>query len=232
MALGIFAPDALKAIADRVYPNNGTVGYIALLGEGGVSAIVTVAGNIFTFPVAHGLATGSRVRIIPDQSNPGNLPSPLISAIDYWAIVLTPTTLELAGSLVDAIGNTPIALTDVGTGAFRAIEQPLVATDPLVVLIAKELVHPAYTSRKVVSNLGPSFLVQGWAEKPAVAVAVNNTDPTPMFLSRYVFIGVDGSATIGDTTGTEYALITEPGTVNIPANDTKTIVIKLRAKNA
>jgi hypothetical protein len=73
MALGIFAPDALKAIADRVYPNNGTVGYIALLGEGGVSAIVTVAGKYSPsqLPMVWQLGRGfgsSQIRAIPEIS--------------------------------------------------------------------------------------------------------------------------------------------------------------------
>ncbi len=72
---------------------------------------------------AHGLATGDGpVSLTLDTSGDAapDLPDPLNIDDEYWVIVVDADTIKLAESEADAIAETAIDLTDVGTAPFEA----------------------------------------------------------------------------------------------------------------
>ena len=71
----------------------------------------SISGNVFT-STAHGLSTG----LVGQMTTSGTLPSGLAVSTNYYVIVLTPNTFELASSLSNALAGTPITLGSAGTG--------------------------------------------------------------------------------------------------------------------
>jgi hypothetical protein len=76
-------------------------------------ADVNVGTNVITL-ASHGMNTGLKVQF----TTVGTLPSPLVTATDYYVISVTSGTFKLATSLSNALANTAIDLTDDGTGTF------------------------------------------------------------------------------------------------------------------
>lgn len=85
------------------------------------SAAIDSGTDTFTSP-AHGFTTGIVVQLTTD----GTLPAPLLVATNYYVIVLTANSFQLASSQANAVAGTPINLTTVGTG-----NQTVTPTTPL-----------------------------------------------------------------------------------------------------
>jgi hypothetical protein len=231
MANGATSIDHLLSSCDSVYPTAGIYGYLTLL-KGtvatGLSYAANATTNALTTATAHGMVTGSRLRLVG-----GTLPAPLLANTDYFAIVSSPTVLTLATTLANATANTPIDLTDAGAGALTLTEQALTAADPIAVLINKEISHPAWTTRLPIDNLGAATAVAGVAEKPAKALLISNTGATPMSYAHYLVIksAVAGSAVIGSVPTGGFVLQTVP-TVTIAVGDpARGIAVKAKLRN-
>jgi hypothetical protein len=228
MSTATASPRALKKLCDTGFPPAGTVGYIALLKADlqlNLSFSAAPGTEIFTTAFSHGLTTGSRFRVAG-----GVAPSPLLQTQDYYAIVLSPTTLKAALTLAETQSGTAINLTDAGSGALVINEQQLTGDDPITVLLAKELTHPNWTSRAALTDLGTSTIVGVNAEKPPKAIAVQNTSTTPLTYKHVlVLFGSTVSSAIGSAVGIESDFMTtEPTPQAINQGETKSIVLKLR----
>jgi hypothetical protein len=223
--------DHLLSSCDSIYPAAGVYGYLTLL-KGtvatGLGYTANATTNALTTATAHGMVTGSRLRLVG-----GTLPAPLLANTDYFAIVSSPTVLTLATTLANATASTPIDLTDAGAGALTLTEQTLTAADPISVLINKEISHPAWTARLPIDNLGAATAVAGVAEKPAKALLISNTGATPMSYAHYLVIksALPGSAVIGSVPTGGFVLQTVP-TVTIAVGDpARGIAIKAKLRN-
>lgn len=78
------------------------------------SAVISTTDNI-VFKVDHGLSTGTPVRL----QTTGGLPAPLVAGTRYFAIRVSDTQFGLATTLADALTDTRIDLTTVGTGTHQ-----------------------------------------------------------------------------------------------------------------
>lgn len=67
-----------------------------------------------TFGAAHGLTTGDGPFRVSNSG--GGLPSGLVAATDYWAIVIDADTIKLATTLANALAGTAQLLATDGTG--------------------------------------------------------------------------------------------------------------------
>lgn len=77
---------------------------------GGSDGEVNLADSEFTIP-SHGFTTGFKVQL----TTTGTLPAPLLTATDYFVIVVDANTIQLAETLADALAGTEIELSDVGS---------------------------------------------------------------------------------------------------------------------
>ena len=192
----------------------------------GLAYTANATTNELTTATAHGLVTGSRIRLVS-----GTPPTPLLANTDYFAIVSSTTVFTLATTLANAQAATAIDLTDAGSGGLTFTEQALSATDPLNVLINKEVNHPSWTTRAVIDALGASVDTSGIAEKPQKILSVVNSSGTTLSYQHLLFIR-GGTAALGNTTGTGFVLNTEGSIQTIASGDPpRAIFFKLRAKN-
>jgi hypothetical protein len=225
MPTSTFSIDSLISNCNNAFPSAGTWGCMTLLKGDlttGLSYTANAATNTLATPSAHGLVTGSRVRLVG-----GTLPTPLLANTDYFTIASTPATLTLSATL----GGAAIDLADAGSGALTLSEQALTAADPLAVLINKEISHPSWPTRAMIDNLGAATAVSGVAEKPQKTVAVTNTGATTLSYQHYLFIQ-GGASTLGSIAGTGFILNTAATIQNIAAGDPpRAIFFKLRAGN-
>ena len=74
---------------------------------------VTIASDQIT--VSHNIDTACKIRFNSSASTP-DLPDPLAVGIDYYAINIDATHIQVALSAVNAIAGTNITITDVGSG--------------------------------------------------------------------------------------------------------------------
>jgi hypothetical protein len=231
--MATFSIESLKTKCNQAFPAAGGWAYMTLLSGDlalGVGYTANASSNEFTTASAHKLVTGSRIRLVD-----GVIPTPMVANADYFAIFVDATTFGLATSLADAIVGTGVDLTDAGSGSLTFAEQALLAIDPLPVLVNKEIVHPSWTSRLLVDNLGASIAVNGAAETPAKNITITNNGSTALSFGHYLFIeSTDaGTAVLGSIPVTGYALETQPNVVTIGVGDPpRSIFLKLRAKNA
>lgn len=77
----------------------------------GATSAINLTSNAITVS-AHGLTTGSQLRI----TTTGTRPTPLAGGTDYYAIIVDDDTIKLATSLVNAEAGTAIDLTALGYG--------------------------------------------------------------------------------------------------------------------
>lgn len=77
---------------------------------GGSDGEVNVEDSEITIP-SHGFPEGFKVRL----TTTGTLPAPLLTATDYFVIVIDANTIQLAESLAEALAGTEIELTDAGS---------------------------------------------------------------------------------------------------------------------
>jgi hypothetical protein len=229
-----FSTDSLIAHHNAAFANTGTYGYLTILkGDvaAGLSYIANATTNVLATATAHGMVTGSRLRLVG-----GTLPSPLLANTDYFAIVSSPTVFTLATTLANALANTPIDLSDAGSGALTLTEQALTAADPLSVLVNKEISHPSWSARTLIDNLGAATAVLGAAEKPLKTFSVNNTSPTVALSYQHYLIIESTAAAAGNLgnvpSGAGFVLSSEPTIQDIaPGGAPRAIFFKLRARN-
>lgn len=230
MTLAISSTSTLTAIADLAYPATGTIAHVILLKPTlalslGVTANATT--GVFTTASAHGLVTGSRVRVASTAA----IPSPLSATTDYYAIVLSPTTLKLAATLADAIAIVEIALTDTGTGTLTLNEQAVTAADSIEVLINKELPATGGYARMPITNAGAASLVSGNAQKSVTTTFTNSSATNIDYIATLVAFGI--GSTVGSTAGTtRYSLAVETTAQTTAPGQTRAISSALRIKPA
>jgi hypothetical protein len=206
------------AIADSLWPNTGTIGYVLLL-SGALysgSAIITPATDVIATTAPHGLVTGSRV-----EFSGGAVPSGLVASTEYFAISLSTTTFKVASSLANAQANSPIDITNAGSSVV-VTEKILSTNDPIGVLVNKEV---AGFPRAALSGVGAAT---GFGVKP---VAISYTNTGAAYTYQHVLIMRGGNATFGSTAGALFALLRSEGSAQtIAANDAKIIAISLGAQ--
>lgn len=76
---------------------------------------LSISGSIFTY-TNHGLTTGMIIQLVGISGS--TVPTPLISATNYYVIKLTANTFSLASSLALATAGTNIVITGVTAGSF------------------------------------------------------------------------------------------------------------------
>jgi hypothetical protein len=96
-----FANYVVPGVGVNQNANAVTFSYTANLGTN----LLTLSGSTNAFP------TGTPVIL----STAGVIPSPLVTGVTYYAIFISPTTIQLALSNRDALANIPIILTTDGT---------------------------------------------------------------------------------------------------------------------
>jgi hypothetical protein len=194
----------LLRVANIVYPA-GAIGQCILL-TGSTTLNLTVTTDALTNTItgtAHGLVTGSRVRI----NSSGTVPGGVAAGVDYYAIALSANQFKVAETLADAVAGTEINLTDGGTGTVTINEQALLVGDAIEVLIAKELPSGIYQRQPI--TVGVAVIEGLEAVKPPVVVTLDNTGTTDITY-RHVLIAYGAGSAIGSITGiTGFDLITE-----------------------
>jgi hypothetical protein len=194
----------LLRVANIVYPA-GAIGQCILL-TGSTTLNLTITTDALTNTItgtAHGLVTGSRVRINSSNTVPGGV----AAGVDYYAIALSANQFKVAETLADAVAGTEINLTDGGTGTVTMNEQALLVTDAIEVLVNKELASGIY--QRLPITVGTAVMDGLEAVKPPVVVTLNNTGTTEITY-RHVLIAYGAGSAIGSTAGiTGFDLITE-----------------------
>lgn len=196
------SPSELLRVANAAYPAGSPIAQLILLrGDLQLNLAITVNALADTITSAdHGLVTGSRFRV----GSTGTVPGGLAANVDYYAIALSATQIKAAATLADALAGTAINLTDGGTGTVVLNEQLLMATDPIEVLINKELGIP----RQAIT-VGAAAMVGGEALKPALTFTVTNTG-TSNLTYRHILIAYGADSAIGSAAGIDgFDLITE-----------------------
>ena len=231
MTISIPSTLTLTNFADLTYPSTGTIGRVILLRGTlalGLTLTVNAATNELTTATAHGLVTGSRVRVASTTT----VPTPLSATTDYYAIVTSPTVIKLAATLTDALSATAIDLTDVGTGTVTLNEQDVTAADSIAVLVNKELPSTGGYSRLAIDNVGAATVVGTNGEKPAKTVVFTNSG-TANIEYKHHLIAFGASSTIGSSSGvTAYFLATETAIQSTVPGQTRSITLNMRAKPA
>lgn len=126
----------------------------------------TRAGNNITMVSTAGFYTGMAVNV-----SGGGLPSPLVSGVIYYAIVIDATNMQLAATSSNAFGGTFIPLTTAGSGTIvsQTIETlgSFVGEETHVMSVAE---MPAHTHSYTIINAGGAFLQGGPGGQQQAAV--------------------------------------------------------------
>lgn len=85
--------------------------------QGIADTVFTAVPSTFTTAAPHLLSTGYALTV---SNSGGALPTGLTAATVYWAIVLTPTTFQLATTLANALAGTNLTISTNGTGTQTA----------------------------------------------------------------------------------------------------------------
>jgi hypothetical protein len=231
MTFAICSINSLLSNCDSAFPSAGSYGYLTLLKGGVVTGLgytANATNNALTTATAHGMVTGSRLRLVG-----GTIPTPLLANTDYFVIKTSATVLTLATSLANALASVSIDLTDAGTGTLTLTEQALTAADPLSVLVNKEIVHPSWTERALIDNLGAATAVLGVAQKPIKGLTVSNNGTTAMSYAYYLVIASTavGSAVLGSVPSSGFALVTVPAVTIAPGDPPRVIQLKISVRN-
>jgi hypothetical protein len=219
---------ALISFANAIAPATGTVARLILLSGAIASNLVATANpvtNELSAAIAHGLATGSRVRL----SSTNMLPTPLVSTMDYWAIVTSPTDLQLASTLDNATAGTFVDLMDAGTGALVINEQPLTGDDAIAVLVNKEISAIARTAVDLPASTYSNPSSRAQRQK---SLAIPNVGTTAVNY-RHCLVAFGASSSTGSTVGiTGWYLHTLPATQSIAAGEGINVDLSLWASRA
>jgi hypothetical protein len=211
---------------DLLFPAAGAIGRVILL-KGDLALGLGLTANAttdeLTTATAHGLVSGSRVRI----ASSGTIPAPLAATVDYFAIVTGASTLKLATTLANATANTSINLTDAGSGVLTLNEQTLTAADSVAVLINKELNGAGY-ARLAIDNLGAATIIGVNGEKPPKVLSFTNSGAANLDYRHYL-IAFGASGVVGDVAGvTDAVLVSEVSTVTTIPGQQRNITLNLR----
>lgn len=232
MSIAAIGYGGLESVCDLQFPSAGTIGRITLLGgnltlNAPITSVSATTGVITT--ANHGLTTGSRFRL-----SGGGYPPPLVPNTDYWAIVVNANELKVADSLDSAMADLKIPLgAGLGAGNLLLNEQRLLSSDPLAVLLAKEIIHPSWPSRPAIADIGPAVLnaAQNAAEKAPAIFAVSNADAATLaFRHVLLMFGSTVSATIGAAVASSYYLTDEGFEHSLSEGQTKNIAMVLRSR--
>lgn len=219
----------LTYAADAVFPSTGTFARLLLISgtlATGLGFTANSTTNELTTSSAHGLVTGSRVRVAATTT----VPTPLSAATDYYAIVTATTTLKLATTLANALAATEIDLSDTGTGTLTLNEQELTGADSIAVLVNKELPATGGYARMAISDVGAASIVSSNGEKPPKVVTFTNSGGSNIDYKHHL-VAYGAGTTVGSATGiTAYALKTEASTQTTVPGQTRAITLNLRAK--
>lgn len=229
MSNGKLSPAGLAAVADLIWPDATSLGYLILLRGDLFTGTFTVdaSSDELTCSGPHGMVTGSRFRVTTD----GILPSPavaLLTTTDYYAIRISSTVLQLALSLADANSGIAVNFLDAGTGTHTLTEQRLTELDPIAVLIAKEVDHGEYYRREVTS-IGTANPVGLQGEKNPISQ--NYSVGSGSYSFRHVLFLRGATSTTGDTTGTIAQMTTESDDVTVEPGSGKIVTVLLYAAN-
>lgn len=173
---------------DQAYKPTGVWGVATLLsGQTALArpATVDAATNTIICEAPHALVSGSRIKLA------GILSLPLLTTLEYRVLVLSPTTFRLL-----ALDNSTL-ITLLTNQSLTWSEQNLNVDDPLAVLINKEVVHPGFTTRVPIANLGAAVLTNGVVSKPSKLVQFPNTATSDLIYKQVLFIQ-DGSLQLGN----------------------------------
>jgi hypothetical protein len=185
----------------------------------------------FSFAEPHGLTNGSRVRV----SSTGSLPAPLAPNTTYYAIVLSGTQIKFASSYADAISSTPAAipLTNIGSGLITITEYPITISDPINVLINKEVDVSTSLSRRPLSNLGnAATLDSSRAAKAPVIVQFTNTGLSAV-THKHMLVALGATPNYRDTTGISgYYLLTHAQEQTTQPSQTRQVELLLGVRLA
>lgn len=178
---------------------------------------------------AHNLVNGSRIRL--SFSAGGALPAcatPLLTTTDYRAIVINPTTLQIE----TAIGAGALVFLSNGIGTLTLTEQDLLPSDPVSVLVGKEVSHPnhlrflytAGTAAPSIPNNDARFVEQ------TKNIAVNAANP-PYTYKRVLLIR-GGELTPGSVVGDRPELFTFPTNITIAPGTSSDLKLNVALANA
>ena len=147
--------------------------------------------------------TRTKVQFV--QAGFGSPPSiaPLTTTTNYWLIRDSSTLFKVAASLADAAAGTFIQLPTVASGSYDVVAKLPGGDDAIADLTPFEVSHAIYTSRYAVpsgASLDAATATGGVARQPILATQLNNTNAATLTFNCVAII--DGSSTIGDTSGT------------------------------
>jgi hypothetical protein len=221
-------PQDLTYTADTIYPPNTMIGYLILLSGKlllGEVAATNSTTDAVTTTNPHGLAIGSRIRF------GGTLPIDLLGTQDYFAVPTGANTFQVAQSLAGAQALPPVVIDlTITTTTLLVNEQLLLASDPINVLINKELPAANGYQRLAIAGLAPAVITSPTtADHPPLTLSITNTGATDM-THRYEVAAKGGTAIAGDTTGILSIDVLTQAVDQITApNQTRDFVITLGA---
>lgn len=191
-------PQDLTYTATLVYPPYSAIGYLILLSGqllSGASGSINIAADTIATAAPHGLAIGSRIRF------GGVLPIGFLGTQDYFAVPTSATAFRVAANLANAQALPAVPIDLTAASAILINEQLVIATDPINVLINKELPPANGYQRLAIANLDPAVITSPTtADHPAITLSITNTGTTQMS-HRYEVVTKGGTATVGSTAG-------------------------------
>jgi hypothetical protein len=118
----LVTPDAVNGNIITVTAGTGfqrkIVSLPGLASQAGTTAPGTAYWPYVTSPIPY--VTGDQVQLAPNYYVTGStLPGGLLPNVTYYVIAVTPTTIQLASSLVNALQGVPIAITGAPVGMFN-----------------------------------------------------------------------------------------------------------------
>lgn len=220
----------LAAFNDLIWATSGTVGYRILLGDGSWSGTWTVdpSTDIITTAAANGWQSGQRIRLTTGGVLPALDSGSLSTTIDYFWIRVSASTGYLATTRAAALAGSPyLNFIDSGTGTHSASEQDLSNSDPIEVLIAKEISHSEY-ARKALSSLGTAVVAGEFGEKNPIAHSYSVSSGS--YVIKYVLYLFDASSTPGDLSGNKPMLekLSAPVTISTSTPYIATTILRVR----
>jgi hypothetical protein len=221
------SPFSASAFLDLAIPSSSTIGYLCLLSGATFqgSATVDITDSSLTTAIPHNLQTGTRLKLQTSQA----LPVPLNTTATYYAKVLSATKLQLATSI--AALNQPIQLLNAGTGTLTINELALNNTDPVSVLVNKELLLSTVYNRPALTNIGmASALTPTSSAKPGKEIIIRNELNTSISFAHQLII-FGGTQSPRTTTDIVHWLLQTEATPTVMApNEVRSFTTKLELR--
>lgn len=232
------------AILDSAIPGSGDVGYFILCNATYASVTFTIntSTDVITTSSAHGLVTGTRVRISAATTQPnvdlGSGTVALSASLDLFFRSITSTTGTLHQTFADADGNTnAVDFIDSGSGTLTLNEQALIGGsisdaeadyDDVAVWVNHEITHADY-SRFLVSGVGSASA--STAQKPVYSANLSVNSPNGDLTFRHYVYLHGGISTPGDATCDWAYYTSESANQTLSEGTAYTIALNFRAKN-